>query len=111
VTLEFLSRFAGYPVSTNTFFEELLVLLRMPYRTASTEGNLICVTSKARAAGGHYTTVQYPNQRRPLFTTSARYRFPLRIFETNRGICSTDQKRRFPENGHFPEHLPTLNNY
>jgi hypothetical protein len=31
-------------------------------------------------------------------------------FETNRGICSIDRKRRFPENRHFSEHPATLNN-
>ena len=54
--------------------QELLILIR-----TACFSNLICGTSKTRAAGGHYTKVQYPNKRRSLFITAPRYRFPLRI--------------------------------
>ena len=39
-----------------------------------------------------------------------RYRFPLRILRDKPWNCSIDRKRRFPENRHFSEHPPTLNN-
>ena len=37
MTFEFLSQLVGDPISSNTLFEELFALLRMPYRIAPAE--------------------------------------------------------------------------
>jgi hypothetical protein len=111
LTLEFLPPLACYPISTNTFFEELLVLLRMPYRIVPAE-RVVTFASHPKHALPVAITPKYNIQINAVrcLLPLQRYRFPLRIFETNRKICSTDRKLRFPENRHFSEYPPTLNN-